>query len=390
MPLTKPPRRSRRSAGRARSRPLRPEAVGSTAPLPIEVGSPPFNNGPLSGALSRLRVRGALLLNFQDRVLTLKGVTVRALELASPIGSSYAPPITDAELALLVDVWGANAITVPIAQNLALEGTGAALGSDYVTALDATIAAAATRNAYTIIQLSVLSSVLPTGSVAGTDVFDPKLPESPSSTDLWAILAQRYAGESAVIFDLFRSPHDPSPDEGSAQWLPRITWETWRRHCLQMIGEIRLAGQTAPIIVRGLGRGTDLSGFPLRLSDGSSVRNVIYAAELGGGSGDAVFAQLRALKNSGQPVGVFTWWTSRNAAEVSIMATRLGSIGAHWISGDWTGSRMPLVIPHRNSWIETPAGRAFRAAMRRVPASRDTNYSPELRDGLPRRRVVFA
>jgi hypothetical protein len=250
---------------------------------------------------------------------------------------------------------------VAIAQDLALEGRDEADAEDYLEALDATIAAAAESGLYSIVQLSLISSVLPTGVGPSGDVYDPALPDA-DSIELWALLAQRYANEPAVIFDLFRSPHDPDLGDSTSIVLPSITWSVWKRWVLAMLGEIRREHPRALVIARGLDRGRDLSGFPLRLSDDNLAANVIYSAHIGS-SDDAQV--LRALERIGRThaVGVFTW-TARpiEVTRVQALGRRLASAGYHWVADGWNDAAMPLIRSRHGRFEPTQLGRAFELA----------------------------
>src|SRR5207244_9632822 len=85
-------------------------------------------NGVLSGSLAWLGARGPLLVDEFDQPVVLRGATARWFERAEPTGQAYAAPLDDDDLELLQE-WGATAVTIPIAQNLALEGRGDAPGT---------------------------------------------------------------------------------------------------------------------------------------------------------------------------------------------------------------------------------------------------------------------
>jgi hypothetical protein len=322
-----------------------------------------FPNGALSAGLGWLRADGNLLVDELDAPVQIRGVTLRYLERAEAQGTTYAPPISREELGLL-QAWGATAVTVTIAQDLALIGGGEASGEDYLEALDGTISAAADAGLYTVVQRSLLSSTLPTHAGPGAqDRFEPPLP-NPASVDLWSLLAQRYAREAAVIFDLFRSPHDPAAGDSLAALLPRVTWAVWNDWLLSMLGAARRAAPRSIAILRGLARGVDLRGFPLHYSDGTEPANVVYAAETGlGGDGRPPVALARLARS--HPVGVFTWH-SRPGEEAAVVAAgrRLARAGFHWIAADWAGTEMPLVRRRADRVVRpTPLGLAFASAM---------------------------
>src|SRR6266511_2175652 len=266
------------------------------------------------------------------------------------------------ELALLAD-WGATAVLVPIAQNLVLDGVETADADDYLDALDRTIETAAEAGVYTVVQLSLLNSRLPTHSREGSSAFDPQVPD-PRSIDLWSLLAQRYRSEPAVLFDLFRAPHEPDPE--SADALEPVPWEVWRRYLLAMIGEIRRAHPRALVFARGLARGSDLSGFPLRYSDGTFVPNVVYGAEVGDEDPTVAFRALAPLART-HPVGVLAVRTGPlDVPAVELLGEVLARAGYHWFADGWREPGAELVV--RSRLRTTPLGNAFAGALARPPA----------------------
>jgi Cellulase (glycosyl hydrolase family 5) len=357
-------RHRRRRAEQARARRL--ERSGRRAALPATGNPGPHvalvPSGALSGTLPWLHAAGPLLVDELDARFTLRGVTVRGLERADPAATGFAVPMADDDLELMRRL-GATVIAVPISQDLALEGRGDADGEDYLSALDATIAAAADAGLYTIVRLSLLSSVLPTAAGPGGDRYDPPLPD-PASVDLWALVAHRYAQEPAVLFELFRSPHDPGPGDSTALLTPRVDWGMWTTWLLSMLGAVRREHPRSIAILRGLGGGRDLSGFPLPFTDGTTPANIVYAAQLRGGSDDVgVLTALESLHRR-FPVAVPEQYAERmHGLQVERLGRVLARADAHWLAGDWNGDAMPLVRRDRGRLRLTPLGRAFAVAL---------------------------
>jgi Cellulase (glycosyl hydrolase family 5) len=322
--------------------------------------------GELSGRLQWLSTRGRLVVADRRTVVTLRGVTLRGLERAEPVAGMFDPVAEEDELALLAE-WGATAVVVPIAQDLTLDGAETADADDYLAAVDATVAAAAGAGLYTLLQLSLLHSGLPTHARDGSREFDPQVPDE-RSIDLWSLLALRYRDEPAVLFDLFRAPHDPEPD--SADALDPVPWEVWRRFLLAMIGEVRRGHPRAFVVARGLRRGSDLSGFPLRYSDGSLVPNVLYGAELPEGDPAEALRALAPLAKA-QPVGMLALRAGTLDVDgVPLLGDVLARAGYHWFADAWREPGAELVT--RSHLRPTPLGRAFARALAR-PAAPDAN-----------------
>ena len=331
-----------------------------------------LGGGALSGPLPWLQARGAYLIDELDRPVTLRGAAATWLERAEPTGDAFEPAVDERDLAML-QAWGANAVAVPIAQDLALSGGGGATQVAYLEALDRTVAAAAEAGLYTVLRLSLLSSQLPTNVDAqGRDRFDPALPNL-RSVDLWGLLARRYAAEPAVLFDLFRSPHDPGPGDATGAIVPRVGWPLWRRWLLAMLGEVRRGHPRALVILRGTARGRDLSEFPMTYTDGSQPANLLFGAELVGAEPVEALRGLARLARD-HPVIIASWWAGPDdAAAVQAQGRRLARAGWHWLAAGWNGWEMPLVETVRGGLRPTALGRAFQVALAQ-PAAPAANF----------------
>lgn len=301
-----------------------------------------------------LRTRGRFVIDARGRPVTLRGVTARGLERARPRGDRFDPAVSDADLELLA-TWGANALVVPISQDLALEGFEGAFGEDYLEALDATVRAAATAGMHTVIQLSLLSSVLPTHVADGQERFDPALPNL-ESIDLWSVLGRRYAAEPAALFHLFQGPHAPEAGDSTGMLVPSIDWELWNRWLLAMVGEVRRVHPASLVIVHGLDGGRDLTGFPLRHSDGTHPANVVYAGTFAPddpGSGIRGLDSLAKL----QPCAVLGV-AGRPDEGPALEATgrRFARASLSWFADELRDVAAPLVRDDEQRIVPTPLG----------------------------------
>jgi hypothetical protein len=322
---------------------------------------PRVPSGVLSNGLRPLRADRAFLVDDRGNPITLRGVTARGLERAEPQGDHFAPALDGDDSALLAQ-WDATAVTIPISQDLAFAGRGDLDADDYLAALDSTIAVAASAGLYSVVQLSLLASELPTAPGAGSDRFSPPVPDA-DSIDLWGVLSRRYADEPAVAFDLFRSPHTPDPGDATGLLLPQLTWPIWTHWALAMIGEIRRARPDGLILVRGLDHGRDTSAFPLRYADGTRISNVLYAGLLEVGASDVSLPALGRLARRA-PV-IVSPWRARPFEEraVESLGRRIAAIGAHWFADAWRDADAPLVVARAGELAPTMLGRAFRNAL---------------------------
>lgn len=97
------------------------------------------------------------------------------------------------------------------------------------------------------------------------DDHDQVMPDADNSIDFWASVAQTFASDPAVVFDLFNEPHvnrlDHPPDDSWACWLSGCTvpGEGWRAAGMQqLIDAIRGAGAKNVIAVEGLSYASDV------------------------------------------------------------------------------------------------------------------------------------
>jgi hypothetical protein len=360
--------RARAQERRAARSEARRQAAAPRPPEPGSVGR--IAGGPLSGGRGRLRTRGRFLLDERDRPMALRGVIARGLERASPTGGTFAPAINADDVALVQD-WGANALLVPISQDLALEGRENAFGEDYLAGLDATIAAASQAGMHTVVQLSLLSSVLPTHVDDTGERLDPALPNL-ESIDLWAALGRRYAAEPAVLFALFRGAHTPGTGDSTGELLPTLQWPLWSRWLLAMIGELRRAHPGALVLVPGLEAGHDLTGFPLRHLDGTEPANIIYTGELRAGEDPGALRSFESLARI-RPCGVLSVRAeSEGAAAVEALGRRFARTSTHWFADGLRENDAPLLTDRDGRPVATVVGHAVARAIAQ-PDSPDAN-----------------
>jgi endoglucanase len=243
----------------------------------------------LSFGLPALAVAGNKIVNAQTgRAVLLRGVNRSGFEYSSPegVGALTKTGINEAEISQIVDVWGANIIRLPFNQDWALERQGYD-PAPYRADLEAVIAMAARRGAYTLLDLQWLDSVTPRGTTGGKPNFVAPLP-NPDSIRLWQQLAASWRDEPAVLYDIFNEPHDALPDDtvplmgiaedGSTFPLRTGTvtmneWQPWARH---LIGAIRSENPSAVVFVPGTNWAFDLTGHPIPGVSGAVYSTHVY------------------------------------------------------------------------------------------------------------------
>ena len=244
----------------------------------------------------------------------LRGINRSGLEYSSPggAGSLSKAGITEAEMDVVVNIWGANIVRLPFNQDWALSRPGYD-AEPYLTALETVISMAARRGAYTCLDLQWLDATTVRGSTdRGKPNFVAPLPNQDSLV-LWQQLAARYRGEPAVLYDIFNEPHDRLSDDplplvgigsdGSFTALPglQVKMAEWQPWAVALIRAIRTENPTALIFVSGVSWGYDLRGMPL-----PGVEGVVYSTHVYRNKGtnwDGAFGGLAVQR----PVFVGEW-----------------------------------------------------------------------------------
>jgi aryl-phospho-beta-D-glucosidase BglC (GH1 family) len=294
--------------------------------------------GALSHGLATLKVAGNQIVEEATlRPVLLRGVNRSGLEY-SQTGSG----ITAEEIQEMTGGWGANVVRLPFNQSWALERPGYD-PSRYLAALDFVIDQAASRGAYTLLDLQWLDAVQGRGTTSdGRTNFVAALPDL-ASGDLWRQLARRYAGESAVLYDIFNEPHDALPGDASelqamredgstfpleSRSVSMAEWQPWARY---LIAAIRGAHPDALIFVSGVNWGYDLTGFPL-----PGVEDVVYSTHVYRNKGrrwDESFGRLAAT----HPVFAGEWGGGPDdVAWGEKLAAYLAERGIGWTAWSWS------------------------------------------------------
>ena len=169
-------------------------------------------NGVLSNGLPGLRTSGNRIIDASSGApVILRGVNRSGLEYAEPDEHGFlsAASISKSEIEVIVREWGCNIIRLPFNQEFVLRGRNDFSGEDYRKDLDQVISWASMFGAYTLLDLQWLDADRIYG---GSRNFVAPLPNS-DSIALWNILARRYSGEPAVLYDIFNEPHDRLEDD---------------------------------------------------------------------------------------------------------------------------------------------------------------------------------
>jgi hypothetical protein len=313
-------------------------------------------------ALSALRVHGPLLLDEHDQPLRLRAAHVPGFDTAVRGRHGFPPALGESDLDLLAR-WGATAVSVPIALDLAMDVPAVAdplvrpvpppvtpepLGAPdegYLEALETAIDAAAERGLYTVVQLARLRR-------PGDDrpvPFD-------ALRRLWQLLGERLAGAPTVLFDLLRGPDvvDPFVIRPAS---PALADRQLRTITLALLGELRRVHPGAIVLAETAAGQAPVS--PLTYTDGSAVPGVVLAYRMRSGTDRQVPPELLVLARR-VPVAVTGWSADDGQTPGDALGRRLAAAGLHWVAEGWpeaarTAGDRPLA--------PTPAGRSLRTAL---------------------------
>jgi hypothetical protein len=260
-------------------------------------------------------------------------------------------------------------IRLAINRGRVLSGAGPWNAFDYLRELDRLIDRAARGGAYTMLSLRRLDEVTAFGTRTneqGVRVPHDIAPQPDvDSVGMWRLIAERYAQEPAVLFDLYTAPHAPLPDDLTGY---DTDWDRWTLWVQLAVADMQLVHPGPLCFVAGLDDGSDFSGFPVPGTAGDPIPGLVYAAHLSPRS-PAMESCLRALARR-QPVFV-TEWGGRDAdiAWGEKTALALSAAGIGWTAAHWNGEP-GLVRLDRGRSAPTTFGRVVQRALAITAADR--------------------
>jgi len=299
-------------------------------------------SGAISDSLPWLVVRGNQIVTLNGDPIILRGISLLGMDTASPdaqrgfaAGAGITAPVLDAILA-----WGANLIRLAINQDRVTQGFATWNSADYLADLDRIVEYAASHGAYTLLSLRETNNPIQGEPQPGHD-----------SIAMWRLLGQRYAGEPAVLFDLYTGPHTTIEDDSNSSADDWTLWTTWVQIA---VADLRLVHPRSLCFVSGLEAGTNLSGFPVIGTNGEPIPNLVYTAQLFPSLPNPLRAA--AALAGRRPVLISEWGGS--GAHISWgqqTALILRSAGIGWVAAHWNGEP-PLVSDLNSRSVPTGFG----------------------------------
>ncbi|HSB18188.1 MAG TPA: cellulase family glycosylhydrolase [Bryobacteraceae bacterium] len=318
-------------------------------------------DGDLSNGLPFLTTEGNRIVRAGTReTVLLRGLNRSGLEYSEPDEQGFlsAAEISRNEIRTIVQEWGANVIRLPFNQDWVLRGRGGWTADAYCQALDQMIRWASGFGAYTLLDLQWLDADRAYG---GDRNFVAPLPNM-QSIELWDLLATRYRGEPAVLYDIFNEPHDRLPDdpyplnrEDGTTYPPglyRVTMAEWQPWARKLIAAIRDVNPDSLIFVGGTNWAYDLRGMPM------DIPRLVYSTHvypIKGRNWHEAFGHLAATV----PVFAGEW----GGAESDLKWGRklldyFDSLQMGWAAWSWHNA--PLIVER---YTATSFGRIVRARL---------------------------
>lgn len=240
------------------------------ATLPTEPLAPPLARFP--GPLTRLATRGNQIVDEAGKPVRLRGVNLSGFEWSAEGGTANAAGVAR------VAAMGGNVLRLPINQGRALTDPA------YMLKVDATIAEAAKRGVYVVVDMHWIS-----GNQTAT-------PDAETAR-MWRQLAQRWANQPAVVYDLHNEPG-------------MVGWETnaaWAEH---LIKAIRSVNPQSLVMVEGTNKAQRVAGALRRPINAPNVVYEVHAygpRQHGPGVGPAQWDRLFGQVAEKYPVWVGEW-----------------------------------------------------------------------------------
>ncbi len=202
----------------------------------------------------------------------IEGVEGGFLRGVNRSGMEYTRPflrIDSDEMDTICRRWNANIVRLTLNQKWLLEET-----RDYLDAIDANVALAAERGAYSLLTLQWLWPP-PRANIINVQ----PLPDG-DSEKFWAILAERYGKMPHVLFDLYTEPHD-------------CTLDDWRARARRLIDVIRAEARDSLLFISGMNWGRDVSRMEF-----ADEENLVYSVHWYPGPAIDLSVELQSWRDS--------------------------------------------------------------------------------------------
>ncbi len=318
-------------------------------------------DGELSNGLPHLTTSGNRIVRTDTKaVVLLRGLNRSGLEYSEPDEQGFlsAAEISRSEIRTIVTEWGANIIRLPFNQDWVLRGRSSWTADTYLRALDQVIRWASGFGAYALLDLQWLDADRTYG---GDRNFVAPLPNT-QSIELWNLLASRYRGEPAVLYDIFNEPHDRLPDDpyplsredGTAYPadLYRVTMAEWQPWARKLIAAIRDVNPDSLVFVSGTNWGYDLRGMPM------DIPHLVYSTHvypIRGSDWPKAFGHLAAKV----PVFAGEWGGAESDLKWGKQLARyFDSLQMGWTAWSWHNT--PLIVQR---YAPTSFGRIVRSSL---------------------------
>ena len=295
---------------------LRGTALAALAALSL--GSSAYSRPPLA-----LHTSGNRLCDSDGNTVVLKGVNIPSVEWMN--GGDHAMQSVEEA----IHRWHVNIIRLPIAQDRWMgrmpdEESGLDLsdgGASYRRLVDSLVNAASAEGVYMIVDLHWSDM-----GVWGRNVGQHRMPDANTAV-AWESIAERYANNPAVLFDIYNEPHE-------------VSWSVWRNggHVTEEAGSYETPGMQALVdVVRGA-----------HASNVVVVGGLDFAFDLRGVAGGYAISSPNVLYSCHIYPSKSPDWDLQVSGAAKIAPVVIGEFGADEFSTE-SASFVPRVI----DWIDS-------------------------------------
>ncbi len=214
------------------------------------------------------------MVDANNQPVRLIGVNRSGSEYACSQGwGLFDGPVDDPSIVSMT-TWHINAVRVPLNEDcwLDINGVNAAwAGGNYISAVQGFVSRLHARNLYVILDLhwNAPSTYLSSSQNS--------MPDADHSPAFWTSVAQTFANDPLTVLQLFQEPAPDQENIGSTDpwdcWLNGCTMPVvhsangnvtfnWQAAGMQsLVDAVRAGGSTQPILVPGIDKSNDLSGW---------------------------------------------------------------------------------------------------------------------------------
>lgn len=325
-----------------------------------------------TGAAVGVRVVGNRLVDTAGQPVRLAGVSRSGTEYACVQRWGIFDGASDARSVAVMASWGINAVRIPLNEDcwLGINGVPAKFsGAAYRTAITSYVRLLDSAGMVAVLDLHWSAP----GREPATG--QQQMPDASHSVAFWRSVAATVRTDRNVVFDLFNEPYG-------------VSWSCWRSGCRipasgghaswravgmqQLLGAVRGAGATQPVMLAGLAWAGDLSKWSAYVPHDPAHQLIasFHAYNFSGCNSAACWN--RTVAPVAQHVPVVTGELGQNTCNAAFPERYMDWADAHGVSylaWSWDTWGCPDGLIASYSGRPTKWGAAYRARLRQLEAS---------------------